>query len=99
MVLVISGLTGVRTGSSFVNSVSKFVASFRFFCKAKSQQLFIYCEAETYKFWLEGGFHFSFFKLLPFDVPEERMVLDCILSSMGLDGGYQLLTLHLDSSK
>ena len=47
--------------------------------------MFIYCEAETYKFWLEGGFHFSFFKLLPFDVPEERMVLDCILSSMSLD--------------
>ena len=32
MVLVISGLMGVRTGSSFVNSVSKFVASFLFFC-------------------------------------------------------------------
>ena len=47
--------------------------------------MFIYCEAETYKFWLEGGFHFSLLKLLPFDVPEERMVLDCILSSMGLN--------------
>ena len=33
IVLVISGFTGVRTGSSFVNSVSKLVASFRFFCK------------------------------------------------------------------
>ena len=37
---------------------------------------------KTYNFRLEGRFYLSFLKLLPFDVPEEGVMFDSLLSSV-----------------
>ena len=38
----------------------------------------------THDFWLEGRLYLPFLELLPLDIPEEGVVLDGLLSSMGL---------------
>ena len=36
----------------------------------------------TYNFWLERRLDLSLLKIFPFDVTEERVMLDCLLSTM-----------------